>query len=70
MKTKLLDFSKNDIETACKIINMAISNGWSGLYELYDSKPTVKKYQENFKSDTKGKYDNIKIIEIDMDEED
>jgi hypothetical protein len=35
-----------------------------------DSKPTVKKYQENFKSDTKGKYDNIKIIEIDMDEED
>lgn len=34
-----------------------------------DSKPTVKKYQENFKSDTKGKYDNIKETVINVDED-
>lgn len=36
---QFLEFSNNNFETAQKIINQSITNGWKGLFELKENKP-------------------------------
>lgn len=48
VQSSLKNLSKYDEKTACEMIEVSISNGWQGLFELRDGKPKTKNEKKIF----------------------